>query len=232
MSGIPTNIKIYCIPGLGLNASIFEPLQLHFDGLQIIDWLESLRKESLSDYAKRMSANIETNENVILIGHSFGGILAQEITKHANVGLVFLISSVKSADEIPFSLKLVSKLGIYRLVTKWSILFSFPFWGAKHGYDNASLKTIFKNSIKSLSTYYQQWSLMQIGAWKGDQSSTDVIQIHGTKDLTFPLKLIKNPSFLIENGDHLMVYKKAEEISEIIKAELLKHTNTSQANLR
>jgi pimeloyl-ACP methyl ester carboxylesterase len=230
MNSVPSNIKIYCIPGLGLNTSIFDPLHFHLNNHQIIDWLEPTQNESLSDYAKRMSVKIDTNENVILIGHSFGGILAQEITKHVKVELVFLISSVQSADEIPFSLKLVSKLGIYRLVTRWNILFSSSFWGAKHGYNTATLKTIFKNSIKSLSTYYQQWSLMQIGAWKGDQSSTDVIQIHGTKDLTFPLKLIKNPSFLIENGDHLMVYKKAEEISTIIKAELQKHINTSQSN--
>ncbi len=44
--------------------------------------------------------------------------------------------------------------------------------------------------------------------------------IHGDKDKTFPIRNIKNVTHLVKNGNHFMIYKKAKEISSILKSYL------------
>jgi len=88
---------IYLVPGLAASSKIFEYLnfpkekfELHF-----LEWLLPLTEtEPIEEYAKRM-AEFVTEENSILIGVSFGGIMVQEMSKHLKVQKIILISSVK-----------------------------------------------------------------------------------------------------------------------------------------
>lgn len=213
-------IKIYGIPGLGLNAQIFEHLQFKDCDLKIIEWIEPLKKESLSNYAKRISQQLEEGE-VVLIGHSFGGVLAQEIAQHLRVNHIFLISSIKSPKQLPFSFKLLSMFSLYKLVSRQSILITFPLWAHINGYVSKNLRSIFRDSMKTHSSYYLQWSLKEISNWQGTvQKMPPITQIHGNADLTFPLKKITEPLHVIKGGNHLMVHSLAEEIKTIISAEL------------
>ncbi|WP_260129909.1 hypothetical protein [Elizabethkingia anophelis] len=72
--------KVYIFSGLGVDERVFD--QINFEGLDVefIDWIKPLKKESLSEYAKRISSEL-TADNPTLIGLSFGGILAVEISK-------------------------------------------------------------------------------------------------------------------------------------------------------
>tara|TARA_R110000868_G_scaffold367277_1_gene630244 strand:+ start:351 stop:1043 length:693 start_codon:yes stop_codon:yes gene_type:complete len=218
----PIDVKIYCIPGLGLNAQIFN--KLHLDGCDVsfIEWIEPNRGESISNYAERISQELRgLNSEVILIGHSFGGVLAQEISSYIKVKLIILISSIKSPQEIPFSFKLLSTFRLYKLVSRPIILFTFPLWAHINGYVSKKLRLIFKESIKSLSSYYLRWSLKEISNWEGISNiAAPIVQIHGNSDLTFPIKLIFNPSNIIKKGDHLMVCRMASEIKLIIEEEI------------
>ncbi len=60
-----------------------------------MDWIEPLKNESLKNYAQRISNKI-TSDNPTLIGLSFGGILAVEISKILKLQKVILISSAKT----------------------------------------------------------------------------------------------------------------------------------------
>lgn len=73
---------IYLIPGMGANTKIFEYIKLPENDyvMHFIEWELPERKESLSDYAFRMTKKI-THEKPILFGVSFGGILVQEMSK-------------------------------------------------------------------------------------------------------------------------------------------------------
>ncbi|PIB34806.1 hypothetical protein BFP72_05000 [Reichenbachiella sp. 5M10] len=216
------NTKIYCIPGLGLDAQIFDNLNLGCRPLLFIHWIEPLQEESIQAYAKRLSSILHKEDSdIILIGHSFGGILAQEISCLHNIKLIILISSVKKPKEIPMYMRIISKLKLYKLITKNNLLYSFPLWSASQGYSSSSLKSIFKNSIAKISTSYIQWSFHEIANWKGvENESTPIVQIHGDKDLTFPLQSESPPHKLIHSGDHLMVYKRGKEISDFIQTTL------------
>jgi hypothetical protein len=72
------------------------------------------------------------------------------------------------------------------------------------------------------SNHYLQWALKTLSAWQGAALTdrTEIIQISGALDKTFPMKLMDKPTYTIEDGAHFMVYRKASIINEIIHAVL------------
>ncbi|HEY0434517.1 MAG TPA: hypothetical protein VGC95_11625, partial [Chitinophagaceae bacterium] len=75
-------MKAYFISGLGADRRAFYRIQMP-SSIQIVhlDWIDPLPKESLNDYALRFSKLIDRHEEFILVGLSFGGMLAVELGK-------------------------------------------------------------------------------------------------------------------------------------------------------
>src|SRR5258707_139416 len=95
MSGV-----IYCISGLGTDAKIFSRLKIRGYQLIHLPWLKPRSKESMKSYAARMAAPIH-HPSPVLLGVSFGGMVAIEIAKQLPVKKTIIISSVKTLKEIP-----------------------------------------------------------------------------------------------------------------------------------
>jgi len=69
-------IPVYFMPGLAASVSIFERIklpELEFE-MFFLEWEIPLEKESLQDYARRMTEKIKL-KILFLIGFSLGGIL-------------------------------------------------------------------------------------------------------------------------------------------------------------
>ncbi|MEM1219413.1 MAG: alpha/beta hydrolase [Bacteroidota bacterium] len=91
------------IPGLGFDQRIFEQLELPGCSLYFLDWIEPLPEESLRNYAARMAKRLPPEvKQWVLVGHSFGGILAQEMTVFLPADRVILLSSIQKPTENPW----------------------------------------------------------------------------------------------------------------------------------
>ncbi|MBK7885618.1 MAG: hypothetical protein IPJ81_18875 [Chitinophagaceae bacterium] len=75
---------IYCISGLGADERVFTKINIEGYQLKVIPWLTPLRNETLPQYATRMRSNIE-EENPVMMGLSFGGMVSIEIAKQIPV---------------------------------------------------------------------------------------------------------------------------------------------------
>lgn len=208
------------IPGLGFDQQIFKNIKIKNAEINYINWEEPRHREHLEDYAYRISAWIENlDSEPILIGHSFGGILAQEIAKIRPVKKIFLISSIRSRAEMPGLFRAVDWFGLHKFFTKKSAFSTFRFWADKHAYDTDEKKALFMDMVKKQSDNILQWSLKNLSTWQGmKNSNTPILQIHGSRDLTFPYKLILKPDYTIQDGTHLMVFDRADEIMKIISS--------------
>jgi len=213
-----TKSIIYTIPGLGFDNRIFSRLKLPRYEIHHLDWIEPLPKEPIGNYALRMSDKIKHDpQNCILIGHSFGGIIAQEIAAHLPIKKIILISSIKSKKEKPLNFKIVAPFGLHYLFTKKRTLKTFDYWGKHFGYDTKELQELFKKMVSDRSDNYLQWSLYQLSIWCGvNNLKMPVHHIHGSLDKTFPFRLISPPVVKVEGGTHMMVYDRADEISRLI----------------
>ena len=216
-------MKIFMIPGLGFDHRIFRNLHLPDCQPVFLNWIDPLPEETLNGYAKRIAQLIPDNEPIILLGHSFGGILCQMISELKKVDAIFLISTIESRNELPLNLKIIAHLGLERVITRSLILRSFRFWGESYGYSDKEAQSLFKEMIKNNSKTYLKWALKTISEWEEPESSRNgakVIRIHGALDKTFPIKRMNAVDYIIDGGHHFMVFQKAAKISEIIMKEI------------
>ena len=73
-------MQCYCISGLGADHRLFSRLNLPGLSLYDLPWLPNQPDEPIAHYADRMKAAIR-HDNPILLGVSFGGMMAIEIAK-------------------------------------------------------------------------------------------------------------------------------------------------------
>lgn len=104
----------------------------------------------MNAYCKRLCIQIPKEDNVILIGVSFGGMVAMEIASIIGARQTIIISSLKSKSELPKFYVLIKTLKLY-LVFSFGILKHIDFianW--MFSATNNSEKLILKNSCPSL----------------------------------------------------------------------------------
>lgn len=203
------------MPGLAASPSIFERIQLPSDAFEMhfLEWLIPEKEETIEDYARRIAKNIN-QENVILVGVSFGGILVQEMKPFVNPKKVIIISSVKSNLEFPSRFKIAKTTKAYKLLPT-QLLENLDNL-AKFTFGSSVIKQRLKLYEKFLSVrdkQYLDWAIEQIINWKRTELDPEVIHIHGDKDEVFPIRHIKNP-IVIKGGTHIMILTKYRWLSD------------------
>ncbi|TDE53709.1 alpha/beta hydrolase [Flavobacterium sp. GT3P67] len=216
-----SKIPVYLMPGLAASTAIFERIALPEDAFEIhlLEWEIPLDKESLADYAKRLTVKIK-HANPVLIGVSFGGILVQEMAKYVEARKVIIISSVKSNVEFPRRMKIAKTTKAYKLIPMNLIaniesLAKFSF-GEKV---NQRLK-LYEKFLSVRDIRYLNWAVEQVILWNRTAADEKVIHIHGDMDDVFPIKYIKN-CVVVKGGTHIMILNKYKWLNENLPSIIL-----------
>ncbi|TCC93568.1 alpha/beta hydrolase [Pedobacter frigiditerrae] len=207
---------VYFISGLGADERVFQFLDLSKIEHRFIKWNKPRKNESLFNYCQELTEQIDKTKEVILIGISFGGIIAQEILKILACKKVIIISSVKSKSEFSWQLKLASRLQIHKIAPLWLLTLS-NLLTADYYFDTKSKEEskLLHQIIKDTNPNFLVWAIHQIMNWDNDKHSENLIHIHGTSDKIFPIKNIQN-AIEIPNGGHFMIVNKASQIERLI----------------
>lgn len=215
---------IYFIPGLGASSKIFE--RIHLDAnlyeMKLLDWLDPIKNESLEDYVQRLLPLIENNKP-ILVGVSFGGIIAQEIAKRIDYEKLVIISSIKSIEEYSPRLKWFKKFKAYKVFPSRSINFLLNCGKVlpKKSFFGKKIK-MYNVYLVKRKPYYLDWSMRMALNWKNPSPLPNTIHIQGTNDHIFPLRYIKGDVIPVNGGTHAMILVRATEISKILEQKLKK----------
>lgn len=206
--------KLFLFSGLGADKRVFDFLDLTDYELHHIIWITPIPKESLSDYAKRLLPQI-FEVKPILMGVSFGGMIAQEIAKLIAVEKIILISSAQAKTAIPPYLKLMSKLNIQKLLPRGA--FRKPnevlFW--LFGITLHKHKVLLTSIMADTDETFFTWAIETIPKWNNKPTPKYVVQIHGSSDKILSLQ---TADYIVEGGGHLMIVTHATEISSLIKS--------------
>lgn len=158
----------------------------------------------------------------MLLGVSFGGILAIELSKLTQVKQVVIISSVPQSRQMPVIFRLAGYLHLYKflpysLLKKPNFLLHFAF-SPISGEDYGLLKKI----VADTEVSFLKWAIRQIVVWRSNATVNNLIHLHGTRDKIFPFRKDSN-IIPVTNGGHFMIYNRAAELSEIIRQNLEKN---------
>ena len=205
---------IYLMPGMAANPTIFENIVLPEDRYKIhwLEWKIPNQNETLQAYAKRMSEEIK-HDNSVLLGVSFGGMLAQEMSRFVILKKLFVVSSVKSHHELPKRLKLLKYTKAYKILpTQWIGNMDLL---AKYAFGETIKKRVelYKKYLSFNDKVYLDWSIKQIVCWEQDKPHPDAIYIHGDKDLVFPHSCLGD-CIIIKGGTHIMILNKYKWFNE------------------
>ena len=202
------------MPGLAASAAIFERIVLPDDVFEtvLLEWEIPLDKETLPEYAKRITQKIE-HPNPVLIGVSFGGILVQEMARFIQARKVVIISSVKTNLEFPRRMKVAKTTKAYKLIPTNLVenIESLSKFSFGHKIDQR-LK-LYEKYIRIRDKRYLDWAIEQIILWERTVADENVVHVHGDEDEVFPIKNIKNCT-VVKGGTHAMILSKCKWLNE------------------
>ena len=208
-------MKLYAISGLGADERVFNYLKLDSE-LIPIPWITPQNHESIDNYASRLSKVIDTNEDFGILGLSFGGLIATEISKQLRPKLTILISSVETRSDFPLVIKSLGKLLPIRSLP---LFFFDPPRKLAHYLFSTQQKQLLNDILDDTDLHFAKWAIHELLHWKNTNRLKNIIKIQGSKDRLLPPKIDQN-TVLIQGGGHFMIVDRAEEISQVISSKL------------
>ena len=207
---------IYFVPGLAAGKEIFENINLPESRytLHVISWLIPSKKETIAQYAKRMAAFV-TEKNAVLVGVSFGGLVAQEMSVFLELKKLIIISSIKTKFELSLKFKLTGVLKLYKLIPTSLFLTSKTYTSFVIGPISEKRFKMYQKYLHVRDKVYIDWAIKNMFCWKREKALSGVYHIHGDRDQVFPIANIKN-TITIAGGSHIMVLTRGSVMSQKI----------------
>jgi hypothetical protein len=214
-------MKIFAISGLGADKRVFKYLTLENEIIPV-EWIKPKHKESIIDYSKRLikEYEIDNSEEFGILGVSFGGLIAIEISKLIKPKFTILISSIETSNELSSLIRFFGKTRIIELIPKKllnppKVIAHFLF-GTKN-------KVLLNSIIDDTNLDFTKWAIRELLNWENKSRIKNLIKICGTNDKLLPPK--GNNNILIDKGEHFMIVDRAKEISDVINNQIKKNYN-------
>jgi pimeloyl-ACP methyl ester carboxylesterase len=209
-------MNVYFISGLGADKRAFERLKLSDNfSIHYLNWIKPNKKESLNEYAKRLTVSIDQSKPFALVGLSMGGMIASSMTQFIHPYKTILISSTACAKEFPPFLKLARFTRLYKIIPEAILdkpnFMVYWMFGAK----NKKEKELMQHIVLSADVSFIKWGIGAILSWKNNIRPQNVFHIHGSADKILPIKYTC-ADVVIQNGSHFMVWTKAGEVSRLL----------------
>lgn len=180
--------RIYIFSGLGADEKAFQKLDFSGFNTTFIQWARPVAKESIEQYARRLLDQIST-ERPILLGLSFGGMVAVEVAKMMETEKIILIASGQTQPEISFYYRWMGVCGWHRLLPvcllKHPCLIANWFFGTESKEDRKMLTHI----LHCTDNAFIVWVIDQIAHWRNQVRHSNLRHIAGTNDRILPCRL-------------------------------------------
>ncbi len=202
---------------MGANKDLFSNQRDAGFEMEVLEWITPHAQESIEDYSERLAKSIDTNEEFILAGVSFGGIIAVEIAKKLNPLKTILISSVPTYQEYPLILKFFSSIPLYKMTPEsaYSNTLVQKFILHSMGLQTDQGKKIFLDMLKNSNIQFIQWAIHSLIKWRNKTIPSALMRIHGENDRVFPISKIKDACCI--PGGHSIILEDAENVNNILR---------------
>jgi pimeloyl-ACP methyl ester carboxylesterase len=177
--------------------------------VRILPWLDPVGSPNLASYAKVYVQQDLLADTDLIVGFSYGGMLATEISTLTQIPYL-LISIAQHPKQFNPLLRLLRPMA--RWVPKFLLNQSNFVIEAFFGCTTPQAKSLLRETLKATDPILAQQFLLHLAQWQGTDTQP-MLQIHGQKD-----RLIRpHPSctFLIEGG-HFAVFEQGKQISQIL----------------
>jgi pimeloyl-ACP methyl ester carboxylesterase len=211
--------QIYILSGLGADERVFQKLDLSDLPVTFVQWIPPVQSETITSYVLRLVGQIKA-PNPILIGLSFGGMMATEIAKIIPTERIILLASAKNKHELPFYFRLAGTLHLDKLIPISLLLrpTRLTYW--LFGVQSEPDRQLLRNILAQTDPAFLVWAIGQIARWRNTTIPPNLKHIHGTTDRILPRRFVA-ADLTIKGGGHLIPLTHSEEVERGVR-ELLK----------
>jgi pimeloyl-ACP methyl ester carboxylesterase len=205
------------IPGLGADSRLFYHQKKAFKKIITPSWLIPQKNESLTHYSRRWANHLKLKKGCVLVGVSFGGMVALEMSKWVKSKVVLLIGSCRSPSSIPLVLRTIGGLSGWPFIGK-ILTRIFPFGrGWFLGTETKDQQDLLMRMFYETPNHFLGWTLDAIRGWAGHKDDSVAIRhIHGDKDHLMPLKNV-SPDQIVKGGGHTIILTHSKAVNDFIR---------------
>lgn len=208
--------KIFVLGGLGLDNAIISDISLRGKELTFIDWERPALSDTLSSYTSKLISKYRIDDNSIIIGVSFGGLIALEMSKTILLKKIVIVSGFIDYKELPCFFRIAIKLRLYLLFPP-SILKHFSsalnyFFSVTDAADSKVLMDV----IRKTDPVFLNWALKHISKFNLPAKQIKIVRIHGDKDRVIPVNR-QNTEYIIPMGGHFMIYNRKKDVIAVLE---------------
>jgi pimeloyl-ACP methyl ester carboxylesterase len=182
-------VPVYFISGLGADGRVYEYINVPagFEVRHIV-WIEPEKKESLVDYTKRISNQIDASNPFILVGMSLGGIIAIELNKMIHPLKTIILSTASTPHSYSGLFHFIRLFQLHKLIPVFLLRIPSPpaYW--LFGLQNKRERLLLRSFMRNVTNLYLKWSIDKVINWSNNFRPERLTHIHGTKDRIFPFK--------------------------------------------
>jgi pimeloyl-ACP methyl ester carboxylesterase len=203
-AGKPT---LYIFSGLGADERIFGRLNFNEFRPVFIQWVPPLEAEDMQAYARRIAGQIAEPEPMLL-GVSFGGMMAIEVAKWKPCKKIVIVSSAKTGAELAASDNLFLRWKLYHKIPS-SVLGSANFFVNRlFGVENKEDRALLRSILADTDIRFFRWAMDQMLQWDNQLIPERLLHIHGGRDRIIPLTNL-HPDITIPDAGHFMIWNRA-----------------------
>jgi pimeloyl-ACP methyl ester carboxylesterase len=161
--------NIYVISGLGADERVFYKTDFGKNNVVFLKWMLPEKNESVENYSLRLSKKI-IHKDPVIIGLSFGGMMAMEVAKHINTEKIILISSAKTRYELPLFYRAAGKLNLQKIIPFFFLLRANVF--SNWAFSNRTLddKKMLDTMMRETDIVFLKWAINKILHWPSIQT--------------------------------------------------------------
>lgn len=213
------------ISGLAADENVFFPQKAVFPQLIVPDWPVPRPNETLDGYSGRIADALQSLDNVILGGASFGGIIALHVAHRVKPKAVLLIGSVRAPGELPPLVRYCRVLKpLIPLIPVRLLQLCCAGMTSKYFRRFAPHFSGLARQFRSSDPKVFRWSLARLLDWSvSTECDCPVYQIHGDCDRVLPIRYT-SPDTVVEGGGHVITLTHSTDVNEFMRSAIAQHT--------
>lgn len=208
-------MKAYLISGIGADHRMFEYIRFPDNyEIEFISWVPPFAQESISAYAYRLFNKKDISQPFILVGISFGGMIAVEIAKLFSPAFTIIISSIPLSNQLPKFYLLAGKFRLNEILPapmlKWLTLLK-----QQRAMKSRENKKLIAHVIRDGDNHFIKWGISAVLKWTNHELPPNLYHIHGNQDSVFPISHT-HPTHPMPGG-HMLILSEAPKVNRILQ---------------
>lgn len=204
------------LPGLGADRRLFAAQLAAFPDAIVPTWPDPAPDETLGAFAFRVEATLPSSPRV-LVGSSFGGMVACEIAAHVRPRALVLVGSAAHPHAFPLAARAAARFAHVVPDALFAVLrVVAPALSGAFGARTTADRRVFAAMLRDARPSFLAWGARAMADWPGvELAGVDVHVVHGARDRVLPPVRVAGAR-IVDDAGHLLPLTHGDALNDVV----------------